>query len=144
MRPPTLDTLGFVPALRRYVQDFNQYAAFSCHMTIDGNIVRLLERVEVNIYRLFQEALQNIYAHAQAQEVTVKIRFSPQQLFLLVKDDGVGFDWEELQRNNRHRFGLITMQERAKNMSGQLMIVTHPGEGTQIQLTIPLDESSES
>lgn len=144
IRPPTLDTLGFVPALRRYLQDFKNYANFTCHLNIEGQVMRLPERVEVNIYRLFQEALQNAFTHAQAQVVTVMIRFSPQQLYMTVTDDGIGFDLEALQSSNRHRFGLTTMQERAKNMNGNLSVVSCEGQGTQIVLTIPLEKAKRS
>jgi signal transduction histidine kinase len=140
IRPPTLDALGFVPALRRYLQDFKQYANFTCQLDVQGRVIRLPERMEVNIYRLFQEALQNVYTHAQAQTLTVTIRFSKRQLHLTVTDNGVGFDLEKLQSSNRHRFGLITMHERAKMMNGQLAIVTHPGAGTQIIVTVPIDD----
>jgi signal transduction histidine kinase len=140
IRPPILDTLGFVPALRRYLQDFKQYASFPCNLTVEGEVVRLSERFEVNIYRLFQEALQNAYTHSQAQRVDIYIRFSPTRLALTVQDNGVGFDLEQMQRANRHRFGLITMQERARSMNGDLTILTRLGEGARVTLTIPMDE----
>jgi signal transduction histidine kinase len=138
IRPPTLDALGFVPALRRYLQDFKQYANFACSLTVQGEVVRLSERVEVNIYRLFQEALQNVYAHASAKQVRVRIQFTPTHLHLIVQDDGVGFDMEQMQ--NSHHFGLITMQERARNLHGDIAIVTQPGEGTRIMVTVPIDK----
>lgn len=141
IRPPTLDSLGFVPALRRYLQDFKQYAGCRCCLTVEGDVVRLPERVEVNIYRLFQEALQNVFAHARAHQVDVQIRFTPTQLHLVVQDDGVGFDMEQMQRSNRNHFGLITMQERAKSLHGVVDILTQPGVGTRVVATIPIEDS---
>jgi signal transduction histidine kinase len=61
-------------------------------------------------------------------------------LALTVQDNGVGFDLEQMQRANRHRFGLITMQERARSMNGDLTILTRLGEGARVTLTIPMDE----
>lgn len=140
IRPPTLDALGFVPALRRYLHDFKQYANCVCSLTVEGEVVRLSERVEVNIYRLFQEALQNVYAHAGAKQVTVRIQFSPTHLYLIVQDDGVGFDMEQVQGSHRHHFGLTTMQERARNLGGDIAVLSQPGEGTRVMVTVPVDE----
>ena len=92
LRPPTLDALGFVPALRRYIQDFIRYAEIDCSMQVEGEVVRLPSGVEVSIYRFFQETLQNVYAHSQARGVTVTAVFSPHNLELVVRDDGIGFD----------------------------------------------------
>jgi two-component system sensor histidine kinase DegS len=132
--------LGFVPALRRYLQDFKQYANCRCHLSVKGEVLRLHEHVEVNIYRLFQEALQNIYAHAQARQVNVRIEFTARQLHLVIEDDGRGFDMEQMRRSNRNHFGLITMQERAKNLNGTIAIQTQPGDGTRVELSIPLED----
>jgi signal transduction histidine kinase len=138
IRPPTLDALGFVPALRRYLQDFKQYASCNCHLTVEGDVVRLPEHVEINLYRLFQEALQNVFAHAHAQRVDVQIQFTPTQLHLLVQDDGVGFDMEQTQHRTRNHFGLIIMRERAKSLHGSLEIRTQPHAGTHVRVTIPI------
>lgn len=139
IRPPILDTLGFLPALRRYCQDFNEYAHINCNLQAMGKVAKLPEWVEVSIYRLFQEALQNVYHHAQAQTVDICIRFTPKNLELQIMDDGIGFDYMKVQRNNHHRFGLISMQERAINLNGDLSIITGHGEGTCITLKLPIE-----
>jgi two-component system sensor histidine kinase DegS len=81
---------------------------------MEGEVVRLPGQVEVSIYRLFQEALQNVYNHAHATNVEVSILFTPQTLELSVRDDGISFDLEAVERTNNGHFGLITMRERAK------------------------------
>lgn len=142
LRPPTLDTLGFVPTLRRYIQDFKQYANLNCQLTIKGKIKRLAEHAEVNIYRFLQEALQNVLTHAQATQVDVIIHFKTKKLTMMVIDDGAGFDMNQINKDNRYHFGLITMQERAKSLEGNLTIETQPGQGTCVTLCIPICDIS--
>ena len=137
LRPPTLDSVGFVPALRRYIQDFKQYTGLNCLVELEGEIVRLPSRVEVSIYRLLQEALQNVAQHAKAQNVEVTIEFQWDTLSLSICDDGIGFDLAAVRDRPRPHFGLITMRERAKNLNGHLSIETKPGQGTCITLFVP-------
>jgi signal transduction histidine kinase len=140
LRPPTLDALGFVPALRRYIQDFKQYTNLNCIVKMEGEVVRLPGQVEVSIYRLFQEALQNVYSHAQANNVEVNIRFTPHTLELAIGDDGISFDLNAVEKNNSGHFGLITMGERAKSLNGRLTIQAQPGRGTCITLLVPINQ----
>lgn len=148
LRPPILDALGFVPALRRHIQEFTHYAGIDCHLQVHGEVIRLPARVEVTIYRFFQEALQNVYTHAQASHMDVIAEFSPHTLELMVSDNGIGFDLNVIQEPTARHFGLISMQERAKSLDGELSIHTHPpaekaGEkGTRIKLTIPIKGES--
>lgn len=138
LRPPTLDELGFVPAIKSYIQDYRQYTNISCYLTIEGQVVRLPEKSEVSIYRMLQEALQNVYNHAQAGQVDIVIHFQPDELHLMIEDDGIGFDLDAVDASHRH-FGLITMQERANGLNGTLTIHTAPDNGTRISLCVPID-----
>ncbi len=138
LRPPTLDALGLVSELRRYIQDFKQYANLNCTVNIKGKSVRLPGQVEVSIYRLLQEALQNVYSHASAHRVRITICFTEHDLELSVCDDGIGFDLNTVEQINSRHFGLITMRERAKSLNGRLSIRTQPGQGTSITLSVPL------
>lgn len=138
LRPPTLDALGFVPELRRYIQDFKRYTNLNCIVKMEGESVRLPGQVEVSIYRLLQEALQNVYTHACAKDVEVNIRFTPDALELSVCDNGIGFDLNSVEQTNARHFGLITMRERAKSLNGRLTIETAPGQGTCVTLFVPI------
>ncbi len=140
LRPPTLDALGFVPALRRYIHDFKQYTHLNCVVEMEGEVVRLPGHVEVSIYRLFQEALQNVYNHAHANNVEVRILFTPQTLELAISDDGISFDLEAVEKTTNGHFGLITMGERAKSLNGRLAIQAQLGQGTSITLTVPINQ----
>jgi len=138
LRPPTLDELGFVPALKSYMQDFRQYTGLASLLTIEGQVVRLPEKSEVSIYRMLQEALQNVYQHAAATHVDVIIRFTDEALHLIVEDDGCGFDIDAVEDSHKH-FGLTTMQERANGLGGTLTLTSSEGEGTQVTLCVPIE-----
>lgn len=138
LRPPTLDALGFVSELRRFVQDFNQFTDMNCVVKVVGKNARLPGEVEISIYRLVQEALQNAYSHASARNVEVIIHFTADEVEVSIRDDGVGFDLNAVEQTHSRHFGLITMRERAKSLNGLLNIQTQPGYGTCINLVIPV------
>ncbi len=138
LRPPTLDALGLAPALRRYAEQFYRYSGIPCNVLITGEAVRLPSKVEISVYRLVQEALQNASAHARANAVTVAVEFAPATLHLSIRDDGKGFDLERTNKENGGRLGLLGMQERTEALGGQIKIETAPGQGTVIELEIPV------
>lgn len=140
LRPPTLDALGLAPALRRYADRFERYSGIPCAVQVVGKPVRLSSHVEICVYRLMQEALQNVSAHAQARQAGVSITFSENSLKLTVEDDGQGFDLEAVQRNNHVNFGLLSMKERAQSLGGQLAIQTASGQGTRVKLVVPIQK----
>jgi two-component system sensor histidine kinase DegS len=139
LRPPTLDALGLAPSLRRYVERFQDYAGIACEVQVEGAPYRLPADMEIGIYRIVQEALQNVSAHAQAAHAEVAITFSAEGVSLTIMDDGQGFDLAAVQKNFTGHLGVMGMQERAENLGGQLAIHTSIGYGTRIALAIPLD-----
>lgn len=138
LRPPTLDALGLAPAIRRYAERFEQYSGLPCIVQLQGEPTRLSPKVEISVYRLTQEALQNVSAHAQANRADVVLAFTPDALTLTVIDDGQGFDLAAVQQNNHGNFGLPSMQERAQSLGGNFYIATQPGQGTKIELAVPI------
>ncbi|MCA9951734.1 MAG: GAF domain-containing sensor histidine kinase [Anaerolineales bacterium] len=96
----------------------------------------LSPRIEAGVYRIAQEMLNNVAQHAQAEQVQMQLTLSPQNLTLLVADDGIGFDAEKLPPD---RFGLVGMNERVRLLNGRLNLSTSPGNGTQIVANIPLN-----
>lgn len=138
LRPPSLDELGLGPTLRQYALRFQQYSGLDCDVEILGDPQRLPPKSEISIYRLVQEALQNVSAHAQADRVSVIIVFSPRCLKVTIIDDGQGFDLEVVQRNTLDHFGLLSMQERTESLGGHLSIQTQPGQGTRVELAVPI------
>jgi signal transduction histidine kinase len=138
LHPPTLDALGLAPAIRRYAERFEQYSNIPCTVTVSGEPSRLTPDAEICIYRLMQEALQNVSAHSQANGATVTINFLPDSLELTIQDNGRGFDFESLQQNDQVHLGLFSMRERAERLNGDLIVQSRPGQGTKIEVTVPI------
>jgi signal transduction histidine kinase len=143
LRPPTLDALGLAPSLRRYAERFQQYFRTPCEVRVEGEPYRLPPDIEIGIYRIMQEALQNVSAHSQAKQAVVTIAFLPEAVALSVVDDGEGFDLDLVQRNQIGHLGIMGMQERTESLGGQLVIQTGPRQGTQINLRIPVRMASD-
>ncbi len=93
-------------------------------------------RVEIGVYRIVQEALTNVLKHAQAQQVCIQMTVLPEHLELSVTDDGCGFDPTAIAAG---RYGLIGINERVKLLGGTVVVMSSPGEGTQLEATIPLE-----
>lgn len=138
LRPPTLDALGLVPALRRYAERYESYTGIPCSVQLFGDQTRLPSRTEISVYRMAQEALQNVSSHAEATEARIIISFSPEKLKLNVMDNGRGFDLQAVETNNVGHLGLLGMRERAESLGGYLNINTSPGEGTTVELLVPV------
>ncbi len=98
----------------------------------------LSPRLEVGLYRIAQEALNNVLQHAQADAAVVRLVIVPGQVRLSVEDNGRGFDLQQIPKD---RFGLIGLNERAKLLGGQLEVSSKPEVGTQIMVTVPLERT---
>ncbi|MBI3241499.1 MAG: GAF domain-containing sensor histidine kinase [Chloroflexi bacterium] len=140
LRPPSLDALGLVPSLRRYAERFAQYTGIPCVVQASGEAVRLPPDMEIGLYRIMQEALQNVSVHAGACRAEVAVGFTPSAVTLSVADDGRGFDPNDTRRDG---VGLLGMRERAEGLGGRLTIHTAPGQGTRVNLTAPIHHAGE-
>jgi two-component system sensor histidine kinase DegS len=138
LRPPVLDALGLVPSLSRYVEQFGAHAGIVCEVVSTGEAFRLVPDVEIGMYRIMQEALQNVSVHSGAQKVVVAIHFEPDMLSLFISDNGHGFNLAEFERNGNGHFGLLGMRERAESFGGKLVVRTALGAGTRIEVWIPI------
>lgn len=92
-------------------------------------------RVETGLYRIAQEALNNVIQHAQAKRANIQLTTTPRQATLIVQDDGVGFDPNQIPTG---RFGLTGLSERARLLGGSLEFKTSPGAGTLVRVSVPL------
>ena len=138
LRPAVLDDLGLIPALQRYAEDLQ--VSRGLRIEIRGpETARFPHAVETTLYRVLQEALTNVAAHAQARSAEVTIRPSAGTVQALVRDDGVGFDLRALVVTARRQpLGLIGMQERASLLGGSVIVDSRPGAGTTVSVTLPL------
>ncbi|MEM7331599.1 MAG: GAF domain-containing sensor histidine kinase [Chloroflexota bacterium] len=139
LHPPSLESFGLYPALRRYGEKFSQYAKMPCTVRLLGESVRLGgDNMEIHLYRLVQEALQNISMHAQASKAAVLLKYSAKTLKITVSDNGCGFDPSEVDIARESHLGLIGMRERAEIIGGQLKIESNIGEGTVVEVVVPV------
>ncbi|WP_027409273.1 sensor histidine kinase [Anoxybacteroides tepidamans] len=136
LRPMALDDLGLIPTLRKYLQNIEEYNnKMQISFVHIGEEKRLPSRFEVAIFRLVQESVQNALKHAEASEIQVKMEITKQYLFLMIKDNGKGFDTTQKKEN---AFGLIGMKERVELLEGTMNIRSQMGVGTTIFIQIPL------
>jgi len=137
LRPTALDDLGLRAALANYIQDWSLRVSVSVDLHTSGLTTdRLASEVETTLYRIAQEALNNIAKHARAGHVEIILERRTDQVSLIVEDDGVGFDPSGIKGDGRG-FGLLGMQERAALVGATLQIESAPGEGTTIFVRMP-------
>jgi signal transduction histidine kinase len=131
LRPAALEDLGLVAALRSHAAELG----VRIQLSIQGNEVRLPPAIEESVYRVAQEALSNAVRHADASDVRLELSFSPKELVVCVRDDGVGFDPDT--RANAGQ-GLQSMRDRARQIGAELEVTSQPGSGTRVRLWVPL------
>ncbi len=140
LRPPTLDYLGLIPAVRELLTQVGQQTGIQADLRIEGEGRHFMPEDELLIYRIIQEALRNVWRHASAKQVHVAIRFNARSATVDVTDDGKGFViGEDLRFVQAGKIGLAGMQERADLLGGTLSIQSKPGQGTTVNLVAPGD-----
>jgi PAS domain S-box-containing protein len=138
LRPPALDELGFVVAMQNMMADHQRSHAVSVDFHARGmGGIRLSPAIETALYRIAQEALANSARHAKATNVQVVVDRTPDNVRLIVEDDGLGFDSEESAAG----LGLKNIRERAALLSGVATIESSPGIGTSVFVDLPMSVS---
>ncbi|MFN2450963.1 MAG: sensor histidine kinase [Candidatus Dormibacteria bacterium] len=135
LRPMTLDDLGLVPTLRKFLKDFGDKTGITTHLRVTGEEGRLPGTFEPTLFRIIQEATNNVRKHAGAATVEVIVSFSPRAVVVVVRDDGTGFDVAatEARLDATRNLGMISMRERADLEKGSLQIRSQVGKGTEIR-----------
>lgn len=138
LRPPLLDLSGLGPTLDWYGERFSLRTGIAVTLSGAAAAQGLPPGVETAVFRIAQEALHNVAAHAQATRVTIALEAVPGGLRLSVSDNGVGFD-PSLRGQGRRPpgWGLITMEERARGVGGRLRVDSSPGRGTTLVVEVP-------
>jgi signal transduction histidine kinase len=139
LRPTVLDDLGWVPAIRFLADNVSKRNKIPIH--VDAKFSeRLPAPVEIAIYRVVQEALNNATKHARSEAVWICVNKEGNSLQCSVRDNGVGFDVQALRRPGQSRgIGLSGMQERMNAVGGAVQIQSSPGHGTELRITLPLE-----
>lgn len=144
LRPAALDDFGLAVALENYVQEWSHHSGVTAEFHTNGlNKARLPPETETNLYRIVQEALNNVYKHANAGRVTVMLRKVKDEVVLIVEDDGDGFDVED-KIENGGGLGLPGMRERAALVGGTCEIESGKTIGTAVFIRVPVAGSGSS
>lgn len=129
LRPGLLDDLGLVAAIEWYCDEFEQRTGIKCELMLedlpDGD-----KRINLALFRIFQEALTNVIRHANAKTVRITLRYTPQGITNIIEDDGVGISQEKIMSGKS--LGLIGMRERARQVNGSIEFSKNTVAGTKI------------
>jgi len=132
-----LDDYGLLPALQWYANEFSRRTGI--HVEVDGDerMVRLTQEGEIALFRIVQEALNNIAKHAHATRVHIALEHSDTQFIMSVSDDGVGIDAAQAPASRRRPgLGMVTMRERTQAVGGQFEVGAASGGGTRVMVRI--------
>jgi len=135
LRPGILDDLGLVPAIRWLVDQLNRDGSVQAKVSVEGSQRQLNQEINNHLFRISQEALNNIRRHAEATQVDVILEFSKETIKMIIRDNGKGFLLKDIDKSsNQEKLGLIGIQERARLLDSTLHIDSKPGKGTTISV----------
>jgi two-component system sensor histidine kinase UhpB len=140
LRPSELDDLGLAPALRSLCSEFGERTGVAVDLSISRLPQTVPNDIELNLYRIIQEALGNIEKHSSATRVSLRLAREASQLRAAIRDNGRGFD-PLAPRGRKAKppgMGLVDMRERAALLGGHYQLHSAPGEGTEILVEMPL------
>lgn len=145
LRPIAIDEMGFYLALHQFATDFGGQNELQINLNLNGPADGLPELLEPVLFRLIQEALNNVAKHANATTVWIELQVHPgQSMSLSIRDNGIGFNPDRLRLSSRfNHLGLTQMRERVALLEGEVEISSKPGQGTMLQINLPLPEQSE-
>ena len=140
LRPPTIDNHGLSSAIPSLVQEWEERSGVSANLEIDQTLGRLPELMELSIFRIIQEGLGNVAKHANANEVKLTLKYSPEgRLLIRFADDGRGIDTlpNLAELLTKKHFGLAGIGERVALLDGRMQIKSSVGEGFVLEVELP-------
>ncbi|EWG11393.1 sensor histidine kinase [Cytobacillus firmus] len=135
LHPPALGTLGLLPALKSYLKLYTSTYGIIVDLQNEGKEVQIREQERITLFRVCQEALANIARYADTMSAGIILRWKPGKLSITIKDKGKGFDVDAAMKNSA---GIAAMMERMLLINGKCIISSKIGEGTSIDITLPL------
>jgi len=141
LAPPELGDYGIIPALTKLTQELNKYTNKKIEFYNKTNFdLRLEALVEINIYRITQEAINNAIKYAESSHIIVSLSHSKSLLSITIDDNGIGFNPEGLNTDEKKTggMGMVFMKERIKYINGRFFVDSSPQNGTRITLNIPI------
>ena len=140
LRPLVLETQGLEAALEYYAERLHKTENMSIHLQVEGLEERVPRGVEDIVFAIVREAINNVKKHARANNVWLTVIRGEKELLSTVRDDGQGFNVEEVEISyaTRGSIGLLNLYERAEMLGGRISIESTPGQGTTVSLMVPL------
>ncbi|MCG6936804.1 MAG: histidine kinase [Gammaproteobacteria bacterium] len=140
-----IEQQGLFPAIKRAVEKFRRETGIHIKLQCNDETLTLPSNIELNAYRIVQEALTNIKKHARAHIVRVLLTHDGHgNIRMLIENDGKGFDQRKINSSDGKHFGLSIMKERAKHIGGDLKVETEPDEGTRVELKFQYQDTPEN
>jgi len=137
LRPSILDDLGLVAAMEWQSEEFQKRTRIKTTFISDVDSADIPPEISINIFRIYQESLTNVMRHANASSVVSTFFFRDNEITLIIRDNGAGFDQSKL--GTTKTLGILGMNERTLMMNGKYDIKSEPGEGTTVVLTVPVN-----
>ena len=137
LRPYQIDRLGLSKAIQSMLNQLANATELSIEHEIETTPHNLSPELQINLYRIVQEATNNILKHAQATQTTITLLVSDHAITLRIRDNGTGFNTEKIQRDDGKGFGINGIRERATMLKGTCELKTAPGQGTEWVIRFP-------
>jgi len=149
LRPMSIDDLGLIPTLERYIDKVEEKNDFSIELKVQFKNKKKNENISkiisLAVFRIVQEALNNIQKYAKADQVILEIHFNEKEIDITIQDNGIGFDVNKIQTSLKDDkgFGLPMMKERVNLLLGKFMIMSELNKGTIIHINLPIEQNEE-
>jgi PAS domain S-box-containing protein len=137
LRPSLLDDFGLVDAIEWQATEFEKRTGISCKVKSFVKQTLTNKKIEITLFRIFQESLTNILRHASAREISVQLLLAENTVELSIADDGVGMDLNTVK--SKKTLGLMGMKERVYMVDGEYNITSNVGKGTTITVSVPIN-----
>lgn len=139
LRPMSLDDLGLLPALKRYIEQYQKEYGIFVEMIVMGREYDLDSSIAIAVFRIIQESLNNVRKYAKATQVIIKLEYLNEKINGSIRDNGCGFEVEKaLAKKEGSSFGIMGMRERVQLLNGKFEIRSVIGKGTEVIFSIPV------
>jgi ligand-binding sensor domain-containing protein/two-component sensor histidine kinase len=138
LRASALEGQDLAAALESGTRMWTAGSGVEVEVDVTGDRQELPQEIEHNLLRIAQEAVTNVLKHASAQRIRIKLHMEARKLYLRITDNGHGFEQEGVFASLGGHFGVIGMRERAERMGGEFRLASNPGEGTELEVMVPL------
>jgi signal transduction histidine kinase len=145
LRPSMLDDLGILVTINWFCREFRKvYSAFQVEQRIGIEEDEVPQALKINLYRIIQEAFNNIVKHSKGDHIVLSLEGNSKGIALMIRDNGKGFDPEEVRKRYRKGMGLVSMKERADLSGGTFSLESAGGKGTTLSFAWPPQEKTGS